>query len=337
MFGTDRRARNRVLLLVSFAVGCAGDDGAASGDKKERDGAVAAASDARADAANRTDDASSKPPPDAAARPVDARANDAMGAENAVDARAGDARADASGTRTDAATPGDDAGAGDCAYALCESFESAMNGALPAGWTLATGWGSGMPGVASDERHGGTKSLKSAVGVSGQPRASRSLSALGATAGKHWGRIYYKVKTPISLPSGGGVIHGTLVALQGASESRVVDTVVNSQGKHQFLYNLPDDSCCTGSAYDYASFDGAWHCAEWYVDAATQSYRFFYEGNEVTSIGFRDSSPMRSRIEQFGSVVLGWINYQMPAPPHYEVWLDDLAIDDERVGCSEAP
>jgi hypothetical protein len=31
--------------------------------------------------------------------------------------------------------------------------------------------------------------------------------------------------------------------------------------------------------------------------------------------------------------VLGWINYQTPKRPYFEAWFDDLALDDERVGC----
>jgi hypothetical protein len=40
-----------------------------------------------------------------------------------------------------------------------------------------------------------------------------------------------------------------------------VDSVESSDGTHQWIYNLPDDSCCTGSAYDW-TFDINWHCAE---------------------------------------------------------------------------
>ena len=218
-------------------------------------------------------------------------------------------------------------------YAFCEDFESADDGQLPPGWTPVSGWNQGQAVVTSSEHHTGQRALASAVAVNGQPRAGHSLSSLGATAGTHWGRIFYKVKTPFPLPASGAVIHNTLVGLRGSSESRVVDTVVNSDGAHQFLYNLPDDSCCTGSAYDYHSYDGKWHCAEWYIDATTQSFQFFFEGVEVKSLGFKNQPGGAARIEQFSSIAVGWINYQTPDPPYYEAWFDDLAIDDSRIGC----
>jgi hypothetical protein len=246
----------------------------------------------------------------------------AAGTGGASQAGPGDASVDASSR----------SGCAGNSYAFCEDFESADDGKLPAGWTKVDGWNPGEAIVTSSEHHGGLRALASAVAVNGQPRAGHSLTSLGATAGTHWGRIFYKVKTPFPLPKG-GVIHNTLVGLRGSSESRVVDTVVNSSGDHQFLYNLPDDSCCTGSAYDYHSYDGKWHCAEWYIDATTQSFRFFFEGTEVTSLGFEKRPGGAARIEQFSSIAVGWINYQTPDPPYYEAWFDDLAIDDARVGC----
>lgn len=248
-----------------------------------------------------------------------------------------DSRADVDQGPSDSdTTPTDDdtapSGCAGSSYLLCEDFESATSGALPSGWTVRNGWSAGTVAVATSQAHSGSKALASAVAVNGQPRATRSLASLGAAAGKHWGRVFYKVHAPYPLPSGGNVIHNTLVGLLGQTEVRVVDTVVASNGAHQFLYNLPDDSCCTGSSYDY-SYAGDWHCAEWFVDASTQSFKFFYNGTEVTSVGFNNRSDGKAKMETFDGIVLGWINYQSPASPYYTSWFDDLAIDDTRIGC----
>jgi hypothetical protein len=216
-------------------------------------------------------------------------------------------------------------------YKLCEDFETGTAGAFPTGWTALNGYGSdSMKGVglATDQFHSGAMALKSSSMVPGQQRVQRSLSALGATAAKHWGRIFYKVISPSPKPSS-GVIHVTMVALQGTTEDRVVDTVEQMNGTHQWLFNIPDDSCCTGSSYNW-SFDAAWHCAEWYVDASTQSYRFFTDGTEVTQIGFSNRSG--AKMSSFTSVGVGVIFYQAPPSP-FTVWFDDLAIDDNQIGC----
>ncbi len=92
---------------------------------------------------------------------------------------------------------------------------------------------------------------------------------------------------------------------------------------------MPDDSCCRGSAYNW-TFDASWHCAEWYVNAATLSYRFFTDSAEVTSIAFMNQANLR--LGNPTSVAVGAIFYQPPPTP-FVVWFDDLAIDDARVGC----
>jgi hypothetical protein len=315
--------------------GCTSDDTGSledSGDKVQADASTSRDSSAEEDSA--------EPEPE----PEDSRVG-ALDAGPTSDASRADAMA-AVDARQDATNPGTpEAGggtAGGCsskAYKLCEDFEGAKAGALPTGWSAVPGWNNaGSTLVADDEHHSGGKSLKGALAANGQARAGASLSTLGATANKHWGRIFYKVKSPATLPPAVdppnfSVIHNTLVGLKGATESRVVDTVVNTAGKHQFLYNLPDDSCCTGSDYLYSSYDGKWHCAEWYVDASMQQFRFFYDSTEV-KIGFTyGAGETKAQMGKYTQVVVGWINYQTPKMPYYQAWFDDLAIDDNRIGC----
>ena len=219
-------------------------------------------------------------------------------------------------------------------YKLCEDFETGTVGAFPTGWTALNGYGTDSMrgvGLASDDAHSGAMSLKSSSMIPGEQRVQHSLAALGATATKHWGRIFYKVISPSPRPASGNVIHVTMAALQGTTENRVVDTVEQSNGTHQWIYNVPDDSCCTGSAYNW-SFDGAWHCAEWYVDVSTTSYRFFTDGMEVTSIGFTNKGAA-AKMSSYTALGLGAIFYQMPPSP-FTIWFDDLAIDDNQIGCN---
>ena len=102
-----------------------------------------------------------------------------------------------------------------------------------------------------------------------------------------------------------------------------------TNGTHQWLYNNPDDKGSEGSAYNW-TFDAAWHCAEWYVDVGTKSYRFFSDGTEVTSIGFVNKTD--SEMVDYTSVIVGATFYQVP-PSAWIMWFDDLAIDDNQIGC----
>ena len=242
------------------------------------------------------------------------------------------ASGDASGN--DGATVGVEGGAaGGCSgkpYKLCEDFESGgAVGAVPNGWQAlppsATHPGIGL---ANDQAHSGTMSLKSDSMNRDQERVEKSLATLGPTATKHWGRIFYKVGTPAPKPNV-GVIHITFTALEGTTENRVIDTVVDTTGHHQWLFNIPDDSCCSSSAYDW-TFDTSWHCAEWTIDVAAKSYRFFSDGKEVTQLAFAGRAG--AMMSNYTNVALGTIFYQSPPNP-VVVWFDDLAIDDIQIGC----
>jgi hypothetical protein len=221
-------------------------------------------------------------------------------------------------------------GAGPCAYKLCEGFESGMVGDIPTGWTSLKGFGStrGGVGLASDQAHSGSMALKSDSKSTGQDRVQLSLASLGATATKHWGRVFYKVQAPAPKPTG-GVIHITFAALEGSTENRVVDTVEAASGMHQWLFNIPDDSCCTSSGYDW-TFDAAWHCAEWNIDVAAESFHFYSDSKEVTQLAFTGKA--NAKMSSYKSLALGTIFYQTP-PSSLVVWFDDLAIDDNQVGC----
>ncbi|MDB4941253.1 MAG: hypothetical protein JWP97_787 [Labilithrix sp.] len=267
------------------------------------------------------------------------------GGDAALDAGAADGAPLDGGNHADAGPGADaaaDAGPHGCAgtsHKLCEDFDSAPLNATPTGWTVLNGYGASPPStvVASDEFHSPPHAIKTASSVAGASRLQRSLAALGATAGTHWGRVFFKVKSPAPQLTSQGP-HATFVALQGnlrARELRVVDTQQATTGKIQLLANTPDDQCCTGTGFDYEIWDGAWHCSEWYVDQATQSYRSFLDGVEVKALAFQygAGSTKANMPPAFSAVAVGTIFYTPTLPSDLVTWFDDLAIDDTQIGC----
>jgi hypothetical protein len=265
----------------------------------------------------------------------------------------GESLADASPSSGDAAQPsGDAAVIGDakadgpsgigCAgktYKLCEDFESSTVNMTPNGWTVLNGYGSTPPTtvVAADAFHSGSHSLKTSSNVAGASRVEKALSGIGTTAGTHWGRIFFKVKSPAPQLTSQGP-HATFVALQGnlrAGELRVVDTQQATSGKIQLLANTPDDQCCTGTDFTYTVYDGAWHCSEWYVDHVTQSYRYFLDTFEIKALAFDygAGSTKANMPAAFTAVGVGAIFYTPTLPSALVTWFDDLAIDDQQIGC----
>ena len=250
-------------------------------------------------------------------------------AGNPTDAR--DANADA----RDAGSTGDGGSGGPslCTpgrYLICENFEATAEGAVPTGWTKH-----GNASVAADQAARGTRSLKISAAANGERRIYTDGAKLGSG---HWGRIFYKVEVPVPTV----FVHSTMVALYGMGpvngneEVRVVDTVKDANQKHQFLYNVQPSGAefGKGSPYNW-TFDGNWHCAEWHIDAPSQSYAFFYDGIEVTSIAINNGPGNYNGSDipsAFTDVRVGWNNYQS-APPGFVAWIDEVALDVNRIGC----
>lgn len=221
-------------------------------------------------------------------------------------------------------------------YLLCEDFESTAVGSTPKGWTRH----GDLAGVADDAAKGGTHSLKLQAAPAAERRIYHEAAALGSA---HWGRIFYKVQQPVP----NAFVHSTLVSftgdapMHGAAEFRVIDTVKQAVDTrdvgslHQYLYNVQ----VTGGSefsregpYDQ-KFEDAWHCVEYQIDAATQSYNLYIDGKE--EIGFKDGAGNYAKSDippAFKELRVGWVNYQQAAPG-FTAWIDEIAFDDERIGC----
>jgi hypothetical protein len=233
-------------------------------------------------------------------------------------------------------------GASRCApgkYLLCESFESTAVGAIPKGWTREGDVT--LSGVDDKEAARGTHALKLGAADNGARRIDFPATTFGAA---HWGRIFYKLQLPV--PETNSLVHSTMVALVGGDpqntslieEVRVVDTVQGANSdKHQFLYNVQpygDAEFGTGSDYVY-TFDGAWHCAEWHIDATDQSYHFYFDRNEITQIQKTNGMGNLSGTgipQAFSTFEVGWNNYQT-VHPGFVAWIDEIAVDIKRIGC----
>ena len=225
-------------------------------------------------------------------------------------------------------------------FLLCEGFEGPVGNTPPTGWTRQ-----GNATIADDQAARGAHALKLT------PAADKgygffvygNAEAFGAA---HWGRLYYRVQ----VPPPDAFVHATMAAYQGdgpgigASTFRVADTVKMAAptSTHQFLFNVQitgDREFGKGSPYNW-SFDGNWHCVEWFVDGANQAYQFYYEGTEVTQIRIQNgagnygSGSNETHLPMmFNDFRVGWTTYQT-APPGFTAWIDEVAIDSQRIGCA---
>ena len=219
---------------------------------------------------------------------------------------------------------------------LCEDFEDTELGAVPSGWTRH----GELAAVAATDAYRGSRALRLGPSANAERRIYHDAKLLGSA---HWGRIYFKVQTPVP----DAFVHSTLVSLigdgpkNGRSDYRPIDTVKQAKdtrdvgGRHNYLYNVQiigKREFGSETSYDY-TFDAKWHCAEYHIDGSDQSYALYLDGLKVLSFahgaGNYDDSDIPT---EFGELRVGWSNYQS-APPGFTAFIDDIAFDDARIGC----
>jgi hypothetical protein len=74
-----------------------------------------------------------------------------------------------------------------------------------------------------------------------------------------------------------------------------------------------------------------WLCLEWYLDRKTMEARLWWDGEERPKAHYLAGKPIP--FPTFDRFYLGWALYQTGTTGPWEVWFDDLAIADRRVGC----
>jgi hypothetical protein len=231
------------------------------------------------------------------------------------------------------------AGRSSAGIIVSEDFETTPVGAIPAGFTKT-----GAIGVEEGVAHSGTHALKIEPAVKGGRFISLAPDKVAALGGEHWGRLYYKVKTPTPLPTG-KLIHATLVDGQATSplandliDVRLATLLFYPNGDFKYFYNVqpPKGRKEFGpKSATMQKFNDEWTLLEWHVDAATQTYQFFVNGNEVADIGQHKGAGNYEGLEipaAFQTLSFGFTNYQPATDDGFTVWIDDIAVGKQRLG-----
>ena len=222
---------------------------------------------------------------------------------------------------------------------VSEDFESTAAGAIPAGFTK-TGGLEVEEGVA----HSGSRALRIDPAVRGGRFISLAPDKVAGLGGEHWGRMYYKMKTPTPMPTG-RLIHITFVDGKGVSplandliDVRLATLLFYPNGDYGWFYNVqpPNGRKEFGpKSAIMQKFTDEWTLLEWHVDAATQTYQFFVNGKEVSDIGQSKGAGHYEGIEipsAFQTMSIGFTNYQPATGEGFTVWVDDVAFGKKRLG-----
>ncbi len=170
----------------------------------------------------------------------------------------------------------------------------------------------------------------------------------------YFGRVFVYFKslpTPSLAPDGGPGMtyaHWTMLAASGTGvpgEIRVSGQLSN--GKN--LFGVGTDNRTDGGSGDWTNSDndpknapravpvGEWLCIEWMHKGDTNDTQFWWDGtlhpSLTTSATVHGGNGNPYLLPQFNQVWLGWQEYQTSTEV-FELWMDEIAIDRQRIGCA---
>ncbi len=223
-----------------------------------------------------------------------------------------------------------------CAFTLCETFEDVPVGGRPS----SAVWSSVGAGIVVDEVHAfrGTKALHIPPTLKGSHMISTS-KGLPMPGKNLFGRVFFWIEN--APPFGKGYLHWTLAQSLGKNAA-------GNSMQHNFggeAYGGKPSTYLSYNSWSPAGYSGfskahsvgiplkAWQCVEWHYDTTQSKATFWWNGAELTSLGFTNPPGMTQfNFPDFTKVSIGWTEYHDPLSP-WEVWIDEIALHSERIGC----
>ena len=261
---------------------------------------------------------------------------------------------DASGTGDAHGTADAEAGVDPCAKSFfCDDFESYTAGGAPGGkWGKSENGGTIV--VDAQRAHSGRNAVKaSATAAAGYRSVMISLTdpSLLPVAGNHiFGRMMFYLD---SSPTGN--VHWTFLDGSGTTSQGYHSTYryggqtpLANGNQLMANYDTPDSyqSPPVGPSSDcwlHATTEvvpvAAWSCAEWEFDGPNNTMRFWLDTKPLTDLTMSGTgqgcvhqpATFPWLAPQFKRIDLGWESYQ--ADGARTLWIDDVALGTERLGC----
>jgi hypothetical protein len=223
---------------------------------------------------------------------------------------------------------------------LCDDFESGNPGAAP---NAATWTSSGAVSLDSTQFARGKQSLH--LHLVGQSWATITETKTFPEANNHFfGRLFFRATAiPTTNPS---AAHWSLVAASGNATAEIREGGISGK------WGTGTDNRTDGGTGDWTNADNdpagnpkpvpanQWACIEWEFDGAKNETRFWWDGVEhpsmhTTSTLHGGAQGVPYVLPQFTNVKIGWMLYQNPvSPTTFDIWLDEIAIDSQRIGCN---
>ncbi len=228
---------------------------------------------------------------------------------------------------------------------FCEDFEALPIG--PANNATSDAWDteSANGQLSIDTTHArGQRALK--LAVNGNGRARLTVSGLAPVDNSLFGVAHVWVT---AFPTAPDYAHYTMVEFAGQGGGTLLRPIGGqyapagggSQPAGSF-WGVGSDGGPTGDWTNWRrtapSVGGQWSCMEWRMSAANGEIDVWIDGVAKPELGVTKTMHGGTQVDFVFPAIdrawFGWWLYQAnPTPSSYEVWLDDLALASERLGC----
>jgi hypothetical protein len=247
------------------------------------------------------------------------------------------AAGDASAGGDDGEAPGIGGPARPCRWKFCESFEEVAPGGAPnaAVWTH----NANDVVVATGRAARGTQSLH--VGpLNGGSHYIHESKSFAATGPAFYGRMFLWVERfPVESPQPPTTVyHWDLFEASGQPDGSgfVVRLGGHNRASGELFLRLnikPHSALPETGLFDknFPMKAKRWYCIEWFLDGPNSEARFWYDGVERTDLHWQKTMPAYP-FPAFRSINFGWYEHQGTKTP-YEVYIDEIALDSQRIGC----
>ncbi len=218
-----------------------------------------------------------------------------------------------------------------CRFHFCDSFEQGDDGASPPGWSKNANVVLGTTHVAR-----GKKALRVRNGGINPANFVTRAMTIPAGASTIYGRLFLRFE---SRPQSMSLVHWTATEVRGSGgpSLRALGGISQAafSGRNNLMFNI-DPGGGERSVEDAfprpGLVDKEWQCLEFMLTrGAKDEAQIFWNGERRPKLYYDGSWGARFKFPTFEQLALGFATYQNAGS--FEVWIDELAIDDERVGC----
>jgi hypothetical protein len=222
---------------------------------------------------------------------------------------------------------------------FCEDFETSTIGQPPD----PSVWETNDPNitVGTDQFARGARALHVIAGSIESLHFIRTTQIAPMLERQMWGRVFFRVEGPRPAAfNHWTVAEATGIVPEGGTGRIRYGGIRDPGANNRFIFNYDIWGGQPAGFHEVAVGDNldvpdqTWHCIEWLFDVDARQVRFFHDAVELPALGAMTSiDGIDLAFPSMDGLNIGWATYQDIGTDTWDVWIDSIAADSQRIGC----